>query len=444
MAQKWNLQDIRPAGSKKPSRRQVPLQKPHQDIEARPSKPQTESFERDPDLESITIIDGGSKKRKRIIISVVVAIVILVAGFFVNTLLSGAEVTAHPKFKDTTVQATFTAHAEPQVGELGYELLVLEANGERQVSATGQEEASERAEGNILIYNAYSSSPQRLIKNTRFESPEGLIYRISESVEVPGKSEDAKGNTIPGVITAKVFADGTGEQYNIDSARFSIPGLLGSDQYDTMYAESTDGFTGGFEGTRYIIEENELQTAKQALHLELRDALLTRLKEENYDGFTLYDGAITFTYETLPATEYGDDLATIKERAKLQVPMFKDSEFAEYLARGTIAGYEGDPVTVEDPLTLTFSYPKKASSSVELSKQGSFEFNLSGSTRIIWKFDASKLQSDLAGLSKTALSSVLSGYPAIERAEATVRPFWSQSFPEDPNEITITTVLGDS
>jgi len=177
--------------------------------------------------------------------------------------------------------------------------------------------------------------------------------------------------------------------------------------------------------------------------LELRDALLARLEEERPAGFILYDDAVTFAFDSLPSTEYGDELATIKERARLQVPIFKATEFATYLARNTVAGYEEKPVMLDDPYTLTFTYVSSTTTTSDISGLPQIEFNLSGTTRIIWIFDESKLQSDIVGLSKTALPSVLSGYPAIERAEAVVRPFWKQSFPESASEISVNITIGD-
>jgi len=392
----------------------------------------------------VDIIDGRAAKKKRVITIFIVAVLILGFGFLISALISGADVTVYPKFKDATVQATFSAVKDPQVGELSYELLTLEADGERQVSATGEEQVSERATGNILIYNAFSTSPQRLIKNTRFESPDGLIYRINESVEVPGMVEDDDGSPVPGVITAKVFADGTGEQYNISPVRFTVPGLAGSDQFDTMYAESNETFTGGFEGSRFIIDEGELQTAKQALHLELRDALLEKIDEERPAGFILFEDAVTFVFDSLPSTEYGDELVTIKERARLQVPLFKETEFAAYLAENTVAGFEGLPVSLSDPFTLAFSYTEATTSVSDISLLSEIEFDLSGQTRIVWEYDEEMLQNDLVGLGKTALPNVLSGYPAIERAGAVVRPFWKRSFPDDPSEINIIKKVGDN
>lgn len=445
MAQKWNLQDIRPSGTPKERFRNQPQQpvRKQQDMAPRKAAPQTpQPFVPDPDLATIDIIDGNAQKRKRVVVTALVALFILGAGFFVNVLMGGAEVTVYPRYKDVNVQANFIAHKEPKADELSYELLTLEAEGERQVKANGQEMVSERATGKIFIYNSQNST-QRLIKNTRFESPDGKIFRIEESVEVPAAAKNGAGETAPGVITAEVFADGTGEQYNLEPTRFTVPGLKGSDQYDKIYAESTSAFVGGFEGNKYIIDDVELGTAKQALHLELRDSLLAQLESKRPNGFILYNDAVTVTFDTLPATTYGDEMATIKERARLQVPIFKESEFAEYIAKATIPGYEGEPVVITDPKTLVFSYPSPTTTTSDIAPLTELEFKLNGTTQIVWTFDEEKLKKDLVGLPKTGHKALMSGYPALRSAKAVVRPFWATSYPDDVNKIKIIPVIGE-
>jgi hypothetical protein len=443
MAQKWNLQDIRPAGSEKqPPQTIAPVRK-SQDIAPRMHREQKEvpSHIIDTDIESIEVIDGNTAKRKRVVVTAITGLIILTIGFTVNIFLGGAEVKVNPRLKDVSVQAAFTSYTKPQVNELGYELLSLEAEGEKQVQAKGKETVSVRAEGKIFVYNAKSTSPQRLIKNTRFESADGLIYRIKESIEVPAVTKDAKGNTVPGSVVADVFADGTGEQYNLQPARFTVPGLKGTEQFDVVYGESTSPFTGGFEGEKYIIDEAELETAKQTLHLELRDKLLAQVAEKRPAGFVLYDDSITFTYNSLPATEYGDSLATIKESARLQVPMFNELEFAKYLAEKSIPDYTGEPVTLFDPSTLSFEYTGATTSVSDIGKYTELEFELTGTTKIVWKFDEKELQSKLAGIKKTDATKVFSDYTSISHAQAEVRPFWKTSFPKNINEIKIITEL---
>ena len=54
-----------------------------------------------------------------------------------------------------------------------------------------------KASGQIIVYNAYNDNNQKLIKNTRFETPDGKIYRIQASIIVPGtKVEEGKISSI--------------------------------------------------------------------------------------------------------------------------------------------------------------------------------------------------------------------------------------------------------
>lgn len=441
MSQKWNLQDIRPAVPQKQALRESPRRQVARDIAPRKLKQEEPDYLNDPDLATIDVIDGSRVKRKRVIVTAVFALIIIGIGFFVNVLLGGAEITVYPKMKDISVQATFEAFKTPKVGELGYELLSLETTGEKQVKANGKEAVSIRAEGIIFIYNTKSTSEQRLVKNTRFETKDGLIFKIKESVVVPGASKDAKGNLVPGSASAEVFADGTGEKYNIAPTRFTVPGLKGSDQYVNVYGESTSAFTGGFEGEKYIIDEAELDTAKQALHVELRDTLLARLKEERPAGFVIYDGAITFTYESLPSTEYGASLATIKEKVTMHVPMFMEPQFAEYIADKSIPEYAAEPVTFLNPNTLTFTYENASTSVSDISTLESFEMTLKGGSTIVWKFDEQNLKKQLLGLKKAKATEVFSTYGGIRTAQAVIRPFWATTYPEDVDNIIVNTIL---
>lgn len=441
MAQKWNLQDIRPAVKEKAPSRDMAQARAKIDIAPRQSRAERVEQTIDPDLSTIDVIDGNSAKRKRVIITALCAVLIVGAGFFVNVFLGGASVTVYPKMEDISVQADFTAYLEPKAGELGYELLTLESTGSKQVKASGKETVSLRAEGKIFIYNTVSTAPQRLIKNTRFETKDGLIFRIKESVEVPGATKDAKGNAVPGSVVADVFADGTGEQYNIPPSRFTVPGLKDTDQYESVYAESSAAFVGGFEGEKYIIDAGELDTAKQALHMELRAKMLEELKSKIPAGFTVYEGAVTFAFDSLPSTQSGDSLALIEERGRLQVPMFKSDDFARYVAGKTIPDYGGAPVNFLDPLTLTFSYQSPTTTVSDISGYKELPFTLTGGAKIIWDFDVEALQADLVGIDKNAVNEVFVKYPAISNAQAELRPFWVSKFPDSKEEIVVTTVL---
>jgi len=437
MNQKWNLQDIRPAA---PRKRRTPENTPIEITEKPPMRPREEAEE----TMSVRIVDGNKKKSKSLIYAIALFVLIVGGGLLASALMAGADVTVYPRHREPNVNAVFEAARTPQPGELAYEIMTLEAEGERQVTASGEEQVQTQAQGTIFIYNKQQADPIRLVTNTRFQSSNGLIYKIKDPAIVPGYTRDAQGNILPGVTTADVYADVIGEKYNIGPSTFTIPGFQGEPEFETIYGESTSAMTGGFDGLKYIIDPSELEIAQQALRTELRNSLLERVGAEKPAGFALFTGAVTFTYESLPSVAYGDNLATIKEKVLLRIPLFEESNFASYIAQATIPGYEGVPVRIVNYDSFTFEYTNATTSASDISNLMSLEFKLAGRPQIVWVYDAEKLKADLANANKTALPAVLGGYPAIEKANAVIRPFWQSKFPTKINEIKVTEVIEET
>lgn len=450
MAQKWNLQDIVPpdrgrrsAGKTAETPRRAPKARVAERAPAEPAREREESRDFEAPSRRAERMDVGTAEPPRLksyLVGFAVIALVVAIGFGITAFLRKAEVRVTPKTQESVVQGTLTAKLEPASGELGYEVLTLEEGGQAQVKATGEKEVSLRAEGTITVYNEWSTTPQRLITNTRFEAPDGRIYRISESVDVPGYTKGTDGAVIPGSITADVFAEGAGESYNIQEARFSVPGLKGTEQYEHIYAKTNQGgIQGGFEGMELTVDDAELAVAREKLHEELRTKLLSRIQTERPNGFTFFEPSVTFSYESLPPEDAGGGSALIKEQARIHAPLFSEAAFAAYIAKATISGYSGESVRLENPGALTFAYT--GSTTPELTTAKSIDFSLSGTTRVIWNFDRTALANDLKGLNEDALLNVLNKYPAISKAEAVIRPVWKNSFPEDPEEITITEVI---
>ena len=118
--------------------------------------------------------------------------------------------------------------------------------------------------------------------------------------------------------------------------------------------------------------------------------------------------------------------------------MFRNEDLAGFIGAATVPGFEDEPVRVEDAAQLSFEYETP----YDPATPEAISFKLLGKPRIIWTYDAEQLKEDLSGGSQTALNTVLGGYPAIERATANIRPFWKQSFPSEPEEISIREVIG--
>lgn len=429
MEKKWNLQDIKPA-----ERRRVPTRAVR--------RAETEEEGVTEEQPRVRVTNGEKKSRKGLWIGALLVLVVAVGGLAIAALTGGATVTVHPKFREPTVNAVVEGKQQAGSGELAFEIMALEAEGEREVAATGQEEVTEQATGRITVYKTTPGS-ERLIKNTRFEGPGGLIFRATESVQVPGATTDDEGKTVPGSVSAEVFADQAGSQYNLAAgSRFTVPGFKESDLtelYNAIYAENPTAFSGGHVGPRFIIDDAELSAATDSLRKELIEALRGRVAGSKPAGFVLYDSAVTFSHQALPSEDVGNGRVKIKEKTILHVPMFKNEDLAAYVAGATVPGYEGEPVRIEDPSALSFEY----ASPYDPANPDVISFKLLGKPRVIWTYDSEKLKADLAGGNQTSLNTVLGGYPAIERATAKIRPFWRRAFPDSAEEIVIKEVVGE-
>ena len=128
--------------------------------------------------------------------------------------------------------------------------------------ATGKKNVEKKSRGEITIYNAYSSQSQSLVANTRFESPDGKIFRIENKITVPGAKVE-NGKIIPAGIKMNVVADKVGAEYNIGPAKFTIPGFKGAPKYDGFYARSESQMAGGFVGELVYPTDDEIKTAKE-------------------------------------------------------------------------------------------------------------------------------------------------------------------------------------
>lgn len=435
MQKKWNLQDIRPA-----QRARSDVQTARDDDTSTDSKQATRNIKKKSTRRRNTKASNGragGRGMKYLVVALGVAA--LGVWLFFAVFLEHATIAVQVKNYEATLDATFTSYTNPDAEQLGFEVLTLSAEGERQVDATGTTQVQTQATGTIVIQNRTSES-QRLIKNTRFRSPEGLVFRIDESVVVPAATTAENGDTQPGEVTTDVFADEPGEEYNLAPTEFVIPGYQ-EGGFETLFeqvtAYSDAPMRGGFDGTRYAVASSTRKNARAAIHEELEDALFSRAQEEQPAGFILFSESVQFNYESLPTEEANGNQVVLKERVTLEAPLFARTELAEAIARATYPGYEGSTVTLKDDQALGFSYASATSSPAQLANSDQIEFILEGKPIILWTFDEEALKDDLSGAAKTALNAVLSAYPAIERAEATIRPFWKRAFPEDADKISV-------
>ncbi len=374
----------------------------------------------------------------------IAAVVLVVVGFFylLSGIFASTTLTVHPKHESVPVDGSFVATKADIPGQLRFETVSFDVTAEKQVPATETTQAEDRASGKITIYNNYSdNASQRLIKNTRFETSDGKIFRIHDSIEVPGRVKQPDGSMTPGSVEVTVYADQPGDAYNIGATDFTIPGFKGTARYDAFSAKSSGPMTGGFVGTKHTISDATLATVTQ----ELQDQLKTELPAKALGASTTASTSLSFknatfvSYESLPIENRDANTVLVQVKGTLHSVVFDRAHFAQYLASETIAGYDGNLIELLNPDDLDVSIDQMDASATDQLpwNDETVHVKVKGMAQFKWILDETQLKKDLAGREKRALPTILSGYPSIAKAEVVIRPFWKTSFPNKPGDIKI-------
>ena len=327
------------------------------------------------------------------------------------------------------------AYKEPEPEQLGYKVYKSSKTLSKTLQANEKKYVEEKAKGVLTVYNEFSSNPQRIIKNTRFESPEGKIYRVRHAFTIPGK----KGTT-PGKIDITVYADEPGSDYNLDKGiKFTLPGLKGdSERYKKIYAVAKTDIKGGFKGNKYAVSEEEKKAAAEELKKEMLNAAKKLAKSLVSKSEIFFDDSVFIKFKDIQE-ESRDSSVVISLPADIAVVAFDKFDFAKELARvsdASIVDTEG--LYVSNPEELNFKIQDKEN--VDLDADNIVKFTISGGAKLKYYLDKDALKKDLIGKDKSVILILQDAYPALKHArdiKLQFSPGWRSKFPSDPEKIEI-------
>lgn len=375
-----------------------------------------------------TMGSPGRERPPRFPYATLVAIVLVIAAS-IGALFyfSNAKVDVLPNTVSAAVQSSFTA--TESVGDLPYEIIVAQKIASQSVKGSGTKTVSSSASGTITIYNTQSKA-QTLIANTRFATTAGLIFRIRSAVTIPAGSQ-AK----PGSISVKVYADKAGDAYNVGPTSFTVPGFAGTPQASLVYARSGSAMTGGASGTIPVVDSAIEAQTRSALAAALAPDLATSLEAQIPEGYTLLAGAATTTYEALTSAPSGTTgMVDVKEQGTITAIVFPNAALAKSVAASVSGlGYQGEPVTLSPASRLVLT----SANGLPEPQAASFAFTLSGTASLVYTVDPTRIAAAVSGKTRSAAEVALTNYPEVKRAVIILRPFWRQTFPQDPSTISI-------
>ncbi|MSU55333.1 MAG: hypothetical protein EXS46_02215 [Candidatus Taylorbacteria bacterium] len=364
----------------------------------------------------------------------IVSVIILVIVF--GNYFSTAKITIVSKSQQINSKVNLIAKPKADENSLYYVPLSITKEKFASILTDSEKEVELSATGKIIIYNNFSTASQRFVKNTRFETPDGLIYKIRESITVPGRHPVA-GKVVPGSTEALVYAESPGEEYNIGLTDFTVPGFkTSSDRYSAFYGRSKTPMIGGKVGTVKSVSDEKLALAKKDLENELTKELIDESRAKVAKDFIFYNNAYRINIEDISESLREDGKSIqIGKKARFTAFFLPLNILSSSLAESLMVDYDGSPVLVVNANELIFNFTNR--SAYDATNLGPIMFDMIGDAKIVWKFDEAQLKRQLFNIKKSELSSITSKYPAISMASATIWPFWKSVFPGVASKINV-------
>jgi len=291
--------------------------------------------------------------------------------------------------------------------------------------SSGKVSKEGKAQGKIKIYNNYSL-PQTLTINTRFQPPSEkvLYFRSTKAVTVPAK----------GTLEIDVVADRPGEEYNIEPATFSIPGLVGLPQYTSIYGKSFSKMEGGFKGDVAKVEDGDLDRAKSVLTEKLFSEARESLKIKASDEYVILDGS---TKEELLNTSSSVDAGKeapsfiFQASVKSQALVFKKSDLENFAKEFIKSKIKDGQKFKEDSLKLDYS-PESINLNI-----GKITLKLKFSAKAYSDVNVASLEKLINNKTLAEANNILKNQTQIKQVQISSWPPWIKNIPDNDKKIKL-------
>ncbi|MCA9351292.1 hypothetical protein KC929_00760 [Patescibacteria group bacterium] len=345
-----------------------------------------------------------------------------------------ATITIDPRIGYLTIDGTMNLVFSPKEGQTGLEVIAVTDEVSVPVVASGTRPVERRAEGRAIVFNDYSTEPQRLLSGTRFETAGTKVFSLGdEEVIIPGKDGET-----PGSITVTLYAAEAGSDYNIAPSDFTIPGFreLGlDDKYNGIYATSTAPFEGGFIGTEPYITEEELAARTIELETELKDRLALRLGKEKTDNLSLILGSESFLLnEPMSVFDESGSAGLVTQRGTMVSLGIATGDL--YASAVILASSEDlvNPANVVDPRDLLVAYHGPR---IDYDRLGPITVAVSGTPLFAWNPDKEQIARELSGQALSEVGTIFDHLATIDRATVSVTPLWRTTLTDDLDRIEV-------
>lgn len=367
------------------------------------------------------------QKKSYVRATVVLVSLIGICFFLLSIYLGGATISINPVRHDVVLQETKIA-----LNTISHETVTTKSDSSEEVTANGTAKVDRKATGKVILYNAYNSSVQKLVAETRLETPNGLIYKLKTAVSIPGQ-KIINGKPVPGSVEVEVEASETGEKYNQGFKDFNVVAYKGSDRYEGIYGRSKTALSNGFSGTVPNIAQKDIASStsriKEKINVDVDEFFSKKAKEKGSNYVYIPSTKKVIFGEVQNNISKDGKTAILKIEATATAVLFDSTTlFAEIIKNQSeqiteqIGSQSGFDTSKEIVYTGDFS-------KLNVSLSGETSLQVTGTTSISSAIDITKVTKAVSGLSKEQAIGAIKRLVELETIEIDIRPWWNKKLP---------------
>jgi len=321
---------------------------------------------------------------------------------------------------------------------------LIQATTEKEDTFTASgENLMASATGTLFVYNNINPpTPLTLREGTRFlSSKEGKIFKTLNKIVLPPALLTG-GKITPSITEVVVQAQEAGEDYNIEPAKFSVPGLRGTVLYYNVWAESRQKMQGG--GLAHIekITAQDIENAQNTLTKGAQEEIFNKLKSQTDPSFLLDQEGIGMEQKSFDCSP-GINTASSTFKCRLSTTgtalIYKEQDLQQMVEN--ILQYSLSPnqkIYTESLRTIVQPKNKTTNSGILL-----LRVRVTGQSYSA--VDTDTLVNNSVNRSKTdILNTITQQYAGqIEKANIRLKPFWVKTAPKNPEKIRVQIVFSN-
>jgi len=376
-----------------------------------------------------------NRKRNRQLGFIFALFMALLVDYFVVSQLNRVNIRINPHREQLVIDTPITAYRNAGSNQLEFSIIALTETIATELTPDTSELIETFAQGEVKVFNDYSTSPQRLAPRTRVEAINGLVYTTGDSeVIIPGKTEYK-----PGEVLVTITSTLAGDEYNIDATDFSFPGFheQGLDEkYAQIYGISLKSFTGGGRKmtptVSFDIKNVEVDKLESDLTTRLQELLLAEKTPE------------MFLIQKTPMIQYQEAVYLPDETGKVSLSLsgtiyallLDSNELGYYLADTYLPLDKGLQATLVSGSTVN---PILVDTSFDYDFQNvaSVSFTLQDASYFVWEVNADMVKDLFVGVPVGAIENLVERTQWIGSLNYRLHPRWNNYFPLNSEKIQI-------